>query len=405
MSSLPPHFFRQHATQLTHWLVLRFGLDHIEDAEDIVQDTLETALLAWEKNGLPDNPAGWLRDVARKKVINWLQRKANLENRVSKHWQSAQETITEIPEDVGKIQDQQLRMILACCHPDLAAEHRIALALKSLCGLSVQETASALLTNAETMEKRLYRARQKFKRKEITLELPADDQLDSRLDSVFQTLYLLFNEGYFSNGSSQLIREELCLDAIRLMRVLTAIYPQRTDGLALLALMLFHAARLSSRADEEGLPILLTAQDRSLWDRELISEAMHWMHASQGSLLSAYHLKAGIAAEHCSAASMETTNWEQIADYYALLELKEPSFIVTCNRAVALHFSGRPDQAQALLKSCPSKGQNHYLFWTVCAFTQEQQDPKAARSHYEKALTLTDHHTIKAAITQRVNAL
>ncbi|MEZ4722170.1 MAG: sigma-70 family RNA polymerase sigma factor [Flavobacteriales bacterium] len=407
MTDLPDHFFRHSFSRLVPWLVYQFGLDHLEDAEDIVNDTLETALMSWEQSGLPRNPDAWLTDVARKKAINRLRRKSVFESHVSHGWKSEQEIRFEPDFTHNAIQDQQLRMIFTCCHPSLPSEQQISLALRTLCGFGIKEIASALQSSEASIEKRLYRAKAAFRQGEIRFEIPDDTDLHPRLSSVYQTVYLLFNEGYFSSGSDQVIREDLCLEAIRLCRLLIEAYPESSEAKALLALMLFHAARFDARLDHDGLPILFLHQERENWDNELISEAMHWLEKSQSGTLSSYHLKAGIASEYCIALSMQLINWPQILHYYIILENLEPSYAVRLNRLVAQHMAGNTDEAmeklQPLMSS--SKPTNAYLLHAVHGYFLENEKPLDAAMHYQRSVDTCPSVYVKSVIESRLAKL
>ena len=290
---LAAHFFRHNYAKMTAILVRYFGLNEVEIAEDIVQDTLVEAMEKWSIKGIPDKPEGWLMDVAKKKTINFLKRNQLFRNKIFPRLQSTSlsnggfELLDGIGED-----DSSLRMIFTCCHPSISSESQIALALKSLCGLSASEIATALLTNEATINKRLYRAKQKFRNKSIAFKIPDNHELIERLDNVFSTLYLLFNEGYYSSHREETIRIDLCFEAIRLLKLLIQSFPNSTKAKALLSLMLLSIARFESRLDKNGVLIILAEQNRKLWDASLIMEGIDALHQSMnGEDVNVYQLQ------------------------------------------------------------------------------------------------------------------
>ncbi|MEO0333913.1 MAG: sigma-70 family RNA polymerase sigma factor, partial [Bacteroidota bacterium] len=259
-NQLAEHFFRHNYAKMVAVLVRYFGLDQVEIAEDIVQDTLIEAMEKWSVSDIPQNPGGWLMDVAKKKTINRLKRDQLFHSKI----------IPSLPlssSDPEVETDSTLRMIFACCHPSLPDESQVALALKTLCELSVTEIAHALLTNEATVNKRLYRVKQKFRNGNISFEIPIDIELSDRLDNVFTTLYLLFNEGYYSLHAEKMIRTNLCFEATRLLKEVITAFPDSSKAKALLALMLLNIARFESRTDNNSMPVVLAEQNRAAWDQ------------------------------------------------------------------------------------------------------------------------------------------
>lgn len=399
---LAEHFFRHNYAKMVAVLVRYFGLKEVEIAEDIVQDALIEAMEKWSIQPIPDNPEGWLMDVAKKKTINFLRRNQLYESKIIPNLKS--ESFFEINETVEK--NSTLRMIFACCHPALPAESQIALALKSLCGLSVSEIANALLTTESTINKRLYRAKQKFRDGSITFQIPNENDLNERLDNVFASLYLLFNEGYYSAHHEEIIRTELCFEAIRLLKEIIISFPDSKKAKALLALMLFSVARFESRIDEKDTVVILAKQDRSLWDKQLITEGMHYLNDStQGCELSAYHLQAGIAAEHCMAGDFETTNWKSIYRQYCLLEKLDEHVMVTFNKTIAKFYG--IDKQEALsdllaLKNEPKLQNNRLYHASIGVFYQELNQKDQAVPYFEKALKLSKSNSEKSLILEKL---
>ncbi len=319
-----------------------FGTQHLELAEDVVQETLLKAMRDWPYHGVPENPAAWLHRVAKNLAIDQLRRKSRgldllKENAalLRSEW-TLSATVGEAFAEAS-ITDDQLRMLFACCHPSVPHEQQVALALRTLCGFSVAEIARAFVTKEETVNKRLYRAREAF-RAIGKVELPVESELAVRLKPVLATIYLLFNEGYNSTVHNDHIREDLVEEALRLCDMLNrnALTEQPVTH-AVMALMLFHAARSEARLDTTGAIVLLKDQDRTKWDAELIALAdRHLQHAVRGTDLSTYHVEAAIAAVHAHAPSFNATDWATIITLYDRLLTMAPTAIVRFNRAIAV---------------------------------------------------------------------
>lgn len=330
------HLFRTEYGKLVSVLTRIFGTSYIQLAEDMVQETLISALNHWSTNNIPENPEGWLIQVAKRKVLNELKRnqmkeRHHLENVASNF--TSHEISTVFLQN--EIEDNQLRMIFICCHSSLNKESQIALTLKTLCGFGVKEVSNALLTSESTINKRLYRAKEKIRKSNLTFDIPQGNELKNRLDTVCITLYLLFNEGYNSRSDNTIIKKDLCLEAIRLTKILANHFEKNKKICALLSLMCFHTARFDARIDNQGAIILFEDQDRKLWNTELISIGMHYLKQSMNDReLSSYHIEANIAAEHCLAKDFESTNWQNIYDLYELLGNFKPNAIIQLNLAI-----------------------------------------------------------------------
>src|SRR5262249_52758096 len=283
VAPLVEHFFRHEAGRLVSVLTRIFGWRHFDLVEDMVQATLLDALEAWRIRGVPDNPSAWVPPVAKNKILDAL-RPPRIGERILGELASIQPAHTQGLDDMffdSEIEDSQLQMIFACCHPHLARENQLALTLKALCGFSNAEIARALLVSEETIKKRLQRATRDLVDHQVVLDPPAADELAARLDSVHQVLYLLFNEGHSSSDGETAIRTDLCEEAARLCHLLCSHPRFRTPATdALMALMLFHAARLESRLDHHGSVLLLEEQDRCKWDRRLIRRAQEFLARS-----------------------------------------------------------------------------------------------------------------------------
>jgi RNA polymerase sigma factor (sigma-70 family) len=341
-------FFRHESGRLIAVLTRVFGMRNLDLAEDVVQACLVEALETWSLAGIPDNPSGWLFRVARNRGLDALRRQGNALRLATEVAASggddARSTFDEFALE-GEISDAQLRMMFACCDPDLPPRSRVALTLNTLCGFSPREIAAAFLSIEETVRKRLTRAK-KTLRERGDVDVPVGEALRPRLDDLHQVLYLLFNEGYNSSHPDRLIRKELCQEAVRLCQLLTQ-HPVCTTpaSWALLALMLLHAARLDARVNEQGDLILLAEQDRSRWDQRLIAAGLRALDRSaSGDDASPYHLEAGIAAHHCLSPSFEQTDWSSILQHYDMLMQRSPSPVVALNRAIVLAELCGPEQ-------------------------------------------------------------
>lgn len=359
------HFFRHEAGRILALLTQVFGMRNLQLAEDMVQETLIQAFGQWSFGSIPDNPSAWVMTVAKRKVLNHLRRDRILESHAEAiaYEIESLETVESVfqEEQVG---DSMLRMMFACCHPILPPESRVMLALKILCGFSPKEIASALLSTEDAVEKRLQRAKEEFRIRNLPLEIPAGESFTARTQSVQTCIYLLFNEGYNSSHPEFLIRKDLCVEAMRLCRLVIDRFPNHRPSLALMSLMCFHAARFDSRIDDHGALVIFHRQDRSRWNRDLIAQGHHFLaEASKGEELSEYHLEAAIAAEHCSARDFASTRWEAIDRYYAVLAEIKDNPIIELNRAVILSMTQGPEEAIRKLLSLEEhpRLKNYYL--------------------------------------------
>ena len=299
---LIPHLFRTEYRKITAVLCKLLGVEHIEVAEDLASETFLAALESWSFKGIPQNPTAWLYSVAKNKTRNYIARSNIFSGKVAHEIKYSATDKEEIEIDLSEqnITDSQLQMLFAICHPSIPTEAQIGLALRVLCGFGIEEIANAFLTNKETINKRLFRAREKLRIEKVKIEFPAAPEITNRLQTVLTTLYLLFNEGYYSESDDSVVREDLCLEAMRLASLLTENeQTNRPDVNALLSLMCFHASRFQARKNEKGEVILYHQQDETLWNQELIARGVYFLHeASQGDKVSKYHLEANIAYLH-----------------------------------------------------------------------------------------------------------
>jgi len=410
VAPLVEHFFRQEAGRLVSVLTRLFGWRHFDLVEDMVQATLLDALEAWRVRGVPDNPSGWVHRVARNKVLDALRRD-QIGQRVLGEWAALRSLTLPAPSKLrsltlparrahdeglddwfldSEIEDSQLRMMFACCHPHLARENQLALTLKALCGFGNAEIARALLVSEETVKKRLQRATRDLIDHQIALDPPAADELATRLDGVHQVLYLLFNEGYSSSEGETAIRADLCEEAARLCHLLCSHPRFRTPATdALMALMLFHAARLESRLDQRGSVLLLEEQDRGQWDQRLIRRAQEFLaRSAEGTVLSAFHLEAAIACHHCMAKSYAETEWPAILRLYDALLTLQRSPVYLLNRAIVVaQIEGPQAGIRALEEAGQDPALRHYHLYdaTLGDFYRRTGDLVRARQHLEAA--------------------
>ena len=389
------HLFRHEGAKVVATLTAHLGTDRLQLAEDVVQEALLRALQTWSYHGLPDNPAAWLTQVAKNLALNVLQREQRWNQKQDGIAAAHERWLAAPPEDMTHetFADDTLRMMFVCFHPDLAADAQTALALRTLCGFSPAEIAAAFLSSEAAIAKRLVRARQRIRELALPFVVPEPAQLSSRLDGVLQTLYLLFNEGYKASVGGQLVREELCQEAIRLVTLITQ-HPatQTPRAYALLALMLLNAARLDTRTDDAGNLLRLHEQDRSAWNQAMIQEGVLCLrHASQGSALSVYHIEAGIAATHCLAADASATDWPRILELYDRLLALTGSPVTAMNRAVAV---ARVHGAQAGLDALDDIRQrsvlegNHLYHAIRGTFAAELGRTTMAVAHFRQAAEL-----------------
>jgi RNA polymerase sigma-70 factor (ECF subfamily) len=403
---LIPHLFRTEYRKIVSVLCKRFGFDQIEIAEDITSDTFLTAAQTWVLNGLPKNPVAWLYSVAKNKAKNHLHRINIFEKKIAPELRSHLIETEQEPIDLSprNINDSQLQMMFAICHPSISREAQIGLSLRILCGFGIEEIADAFLTNKETINKRLLRAREKLREEKIKIELPDSSQIDSRLETVLTTIYLLFNEGYYSLSQDKTLRKDLCLEAMRLCTMLAENkITNRPSVNALLSLMCFHASRFEARMDNNGEPVLYEDQDENLWNFDLISRGGYFLHqAAIGNSLSKYHLEAAIA--YWSTQKPDTMDkWENVLKLYDQLLQVEYSPIAALNRIYALFkLAGKQaaiDEAEKLnLTGNP-------FYYSLLGELNTGTDNEKADKYFQKALSIIKTETGRQAIQKKIDRL
>lgn len=341
---LVEHLFRHQAGRLVAALARSFGSQHLQLAEEVVQEALIAALKRWPFTGVPDHPAAWLHQVARNRALDRLRRDARFlgkEDQIRERIRLAAEAAAGEPGQAGlsgEITDDQLRLVFLCCHPELPRDGRVALTLKLVGGFSIDEIARAFFAKRSTIAQRLVRAQQRVRDRHLGLELPPPAELPRRLDAVLEAIYLIFNEGYVVHRGDALVRADLCGEALRLVERLAAITPlTRPSVHALAALLCFQASRLPARVDAEGEMLPLDEQDRALWDRRAIRRGFrHLELAATGDEITCYHLEAAIASQHAMASSDLDTDWPAVLALYDDLLHLAPSPVVELHRSVAV---------------------------------------------------------------------
>lgn len=399
-----PHLFRQEYAKMTAVLCRHFGLKHIEVAEDIASDTFLKASEHWAIHGIPKNPTAWLYTVAKNKTKDYFKHIAVFEKQI-KQVVKPSETETEKDFEFSEqhILDSQLAMIFAVCNPANSIESQICLALQILCGFSIEEIANAFLTKTETIKKRLHRARTNLRNDNFQIKILNETEIKSRLDTVLKTLYLLFNEGYFSKTNNHLIRKDLCSEAVRLTLFLTekplTNQPQTN---ALLAVMCFQSSRLEARTDDKGEAVLFDEQDKNLWDKSLIERGNYYLvNAFIGNEISKYHLEAGIAYWHTTPT--DQNKWQHILQLYNQLVLIEYSPITALNRTFA--FAKVYGNKKAIIEAEKLNLTDSDYYHELLGYLYSEANIGKAIKHYEQAIKRTKSKTEKQTLTKEIERL
>jgi RNA polymerase sigma-70 factor (ECF subfamily) len=404
--------FQHEFSKLVAVISKQFGLQYIELAEDIVSETFLLAAETWGLRGMPANPTAWLYTVAKQKTLYQFRRQKLLDHKILptlKAQQTPEESDNTLIFSEETIRDSQLQMLFAICTPTIAAEAQIGLALRILCGFGIDEIAEAFLSNKETINKRLFRAKEKLRQENIKLNLPHETELVHRLDNVLHIVYLLFNEGYYSQTQNQTLRKELCLEAMRLGVMLIDYEPTNLPKTnALLALMCFHASRFTARIDgtdgQTDQPSLLYEQQNdALWDAGLIQQGFYFLNQSlQGDQLSSYHLEARIASWHCLKEDTPE-KWTAILDLYNQLSLINPSPSVALNRIYSLYkVKGR--QAALAEAETLNLTTNHF-YYVLLGELHKASEPEKAAVYYQQAYELAKSPAERQSIQQQLNKL
>jgi RNA polymerase sigma factor (sigma-70 family) len=403
---LIPHLFRTEFRKITAVLCKLFGIEHIEIAEDIASETFLSALETWTYKGIPQNPVAWLYLVAKNKARNHIRRNDIFINKISGQLQQPDSIIDEIKIDLSdkNISDSQLQMLFAICHPAISTEAQIAIALRILCGFGIDEIGNAFLSNRETISKRLSRAKDRLRAEKIKIEFPAQQEIETRLTTVCTTLYLLFNEGYYSESDDSILRKDLCFEAMRLAYLLIDNEQTNTPEVnALLSLMCFHASRFNARKNEHGEIILYQDQDETLWDYELISKGGYFLHkASEGNTFTKYHLEASIA--YWNTIKEDTKEkWENILQLYNELLVIAYSPVVALNRTYAL--SKVKGKSLAIAEAEKLNLTNSHFYFVLLGELYKDIDNTKALENFKQAFSLAKTQAEKKIIQKNIDLL
>lgn len=400
---LIPHLFRTEYRKIVSVLCKRFGVEYLDMAEDITSDTFLSAVQAWGLQGIPANPSAWLYQVARNKALNQLQRQKIFQQKV----RPAVNTgggLEEIDLSPQNIIDSQLEMMFVICHPGISVAAQIGLALRILCGFGLEEIASAFLSNKETIHKRLGRAKEKLREEKVPIMLPDSQALTGRLDAVLMTIYLLFNEGYYSQSQDNSLRKELCWEAMRLCTMLIE-HPSTNRPVtnALMALMCFHASRFDARLDPHGEIVLYEDQDCSLWNTDLISKGGYFLHAAmKGEIFSRFHLEAAIAYWNTQKED-NAQKWEEILQYYNQLLMIAYSPMAALNRTYAL---SKVRGSEAAIREALKLGlTDMHLYHALLGKLYETTDVPIALTHYQTAYEKARTPADKLALLKKLERL
>lgn len=381
-------------------------LNDFDRAEEALHEAFVAAVEQWGEQGVPENPVAWLVSAGRFKAIDALRRRIRLDGSLQELAQRIEAVAdANAARSDAEIEDDRLRLIFACCHPALAPSAQVALTLREVCGLTTEAIASAFLTSAATLAQRIVRAKAKIRDAGIPFQIPAREELPARLDAVLQVVYLVFNEGYSASSGSELLRPDLSNEAIRLGRLLLELHPD-AEVAGLLALMLLHESRRNARASADGDLILLEAQDRSLWNRQLITEGQSLIEqALRSRPIGPFAVQAAIVAVHSEAATASQTDWAQIVGLYDVLLQITRSPVVELNRAVALAMRDGPNAGLELINGLLARGElrdYHLVYAARADLHRRLGNSHDARSDYQQAFALARQEPERRFLARRL---
>jgi len=394
------HLFRHSYGKIVAVLANKYSSKNFDLIEDAVQDALLKAMNVWPYHQYPDNPTAWLYRVAQNILIDNLRKLSKSITIESVDIDLKNQKFIAEEEFADKIKDNQLKMIFACCHSELNDTEKIVLSLKFLCGMNIREISRALIKNEESIKKTLFRAKKKIQAIKNIFEMPSNIDIQNRLTTVLKIIYLLFNEGYKATDGEQLIKKDVCEEAIRLALILHDNKQCNIPELnALLSLMCFNTSRFDARLDKKGNLVTLENQDKNKWDQEYITWGMYFLQqSSNGANFSEYHLEAGIASYYATSKSFEKTNWQAILNMYDMLLKIKPTPMVALNRLVVLAKVNGVETALHQLSSLENKKQlmNNYLLYSIKAdFKISLKCFEDARSLLKKAVALSSNNIEK----------
>ena len=398
--------YREHYGRILASLIRALG--NFELAEDALQDAFAAAVEQWPREGVPDNPPAWIISTARHKAIDRARRQSWFSERREEIQRLIEfELSPDSDDNAGSFPDERLRLIFTCCHPAINREAQIALSLRTLCGLTTEEIARAFVTPTATMAQRIVRAQRKIRAAGIPYEVPSGDALPERLESAMAVIYLVFNEGYLASSGDEVVRKDLCAEAIRLARILSALMPDQPETRGLVALMLLHDSRRDTRADSSGDLILLEDQDRSRWDHQQIAEglalAADAMNGAEAP--GPYAIQAAMAAEHARAKRPDDTDWARIAELYRMLLEMRPTPIIALNHAVAIAMARGLRDGLALIAELEASGEldDYYLMWSAKAdLLRRMGNFLDAASAYRRALEVVTSNPDRRFLQRRL---
>lgn len=386
-------------------------LGDFDAAEEALHEAFAAAVEQWARDGVPANPRAWLVSTGRFKAIDGMRRRARHDaslDELAKQLESATTSLDEEQQEDEHVEDDRLRLIFTCCHPALAPEAQVAMTLREVCGLTTEEIARAFLTKPPTIAQRIVRAKAKIRDARIPYEVPLEKDLPDRLDAVLRVVYLVFNEGYSASFGEAVTRHDLCGEAIRLGRVLITLLPQ-PEAMGLLGLMLLQDSRQAARSSPDGELILLESQDRSLWNRDQITEGVSLVHhALSIGQVGPYTIQAAIAAAHAQAPTAAATDWSRIVSLYTLLLQAEPSPVIELNRAVAVAMADSPSAGLELVDAILKRGDletYHLAHATRADLCRRLGRTAEARASYQRALNLTQQEPERRFLERRLSEL
>lgn len=400
-TALIPHLFRTEFSKIVAVLCKTYGLTNIQLAEDIVSDTFLIATETWGLKGTPSSPNSWLYAVAKNKIKDHFKHNRVFDDKIKPELQHLKNSVEVEPNfSDDNIADSQLQMLFAVCNPIISSEAQIALALRVLCGFGVEEIANAFLSNKETINKKLGRAKSTFRKNKIDLSPPTNEDLDNRIENVLSIIYLLFNEGYYSSSSERTLKKDLCIEAMRLNFILLENPSTNLPKVnALMALLCFHSSRFDERIDSQGEMVLYANQNKDNWDFELIEKGSYFLNKSAEGKVTKYHLEAGISFWHTKEDTVKN-KWEHILQLYNQLLQIEYSPVIALNRTYALSKANTKEEA--ITEALKIDLKNNHLYHSLLAELYDGVNQLKQLEHLKTALNLAKTTVEKKVIDIKI---